>query len=140
MLEGSGDMTGGNACDDMQINMLSRLQLKGDMPVDLLEYATPDGASHFSKRVTDRLAAMYRMADCSLVSSDGTSYPVHETKLLEQSKVLRRVHTYDWHAIALVLYQSPCSIYRFTNTCQGANVAMQELAVRCGSKCSAATR
>lgn len=36
-----------------------------------------------------------RATDCYLVSADGTRYPVHKTKLQEQSKVLRqaRKHT-----------------------------------------------
>jgi hypothetical protein len=29
------------------------------------------------------------LTDCCLMSSDGTKYPVHKVKLLEQSKVFR---------------------------------------------------
>ena len=45
----------------------------------------------FSDKVQDRLSAS--ATDCCLVSADGTKYPVHKTKLQEQSKVLRQART-----------------------------------------------
>lgn len=43
----------------------------------------------FSDKVQDRLSAS--ATDCCIVSEDGIKYPVHKTKLREQSKVLRQV-------------------------------------------------
>ncbi len=57
------------------------------------EFAQENADKQFSDKVQDRLSAS--ATDCYLVSADGTRYPVHKTKLHEQSKVLRqaRKHT-----------------------------------------------
>jgi hypothetical protein len=47
-----------------------------------------DGNALFSDKVINRLTAMSALTDCWLVSVEGTAYPVHKVKLLEQSQVL----------------------------------------------------
>ena len=50
-----------------------------------------EGNALFSDRVISRSAIMWSMSDCWLVSTEGTAYPVHKVKLLEQSEVLGQV-------------------------------------------------
>jgi hypothetical protein len=55
----------------------------------MAEPSTPLDSALFSDTGFDRLVAMSAVADCCLVSSEGTKYHVHKAKLLEQSKVFR---------------------------------------------------
>ena len=62
--------------------------------MSLSQYAyNANGEALFSDKVIGRFAAMSALADCSLVSAKGMVYPVHKSKLLEQSKVLGCVST-----------------------------------------------
>jgi hypothetical protein len=44
--------------------------------------------SQFNDKVSERLSAT--PTDCTILSSDGPSFPVHKTTLSQQSKVLRQ--------------------------------------------------
>jgi hypothetical protein len=62
--------------------------------MSLSQYAyNANGEALFSDKVIGRFAAMSAFADCYLVSAKGMFYPVHKSKLLEQSKVLGCVST-----------------------------------------------
>ena len=62
--------------------------------MSLSQYAyNAKGEALFSDKVISRFAAMSALADCYLVSAKGMVYPVHKSKLLEQSKVLGCVST-----------------------------------------------
>lgn len=83
-----------NSVGDM--NDLEALSAAGTMSKQQCEtqlahcYDT-DGNALFSDKVISRLTAMSAFTDCWLVSTDGTAYPVHKVKLLEQSQVLGQV-------------------------------------------------
>lgn len=57
----------------------------------LVHYYDAEGNSLFSDKVIGRFAVMSALTDCWLISAEGTAFPVHKLKLLEQSKVLGRV-------------------------------------------------
>lgn len=68
-----------------------------------------EGNALFSDRVISRFAIMWSMSDCWLVSTEGTAYPVHKVKLLEQSKILGQVQ-----AVALGLacmHDAACNVF-----------------------------
>ena len=64
---------------------------KQQREAELVHCYDAEGNALFSDKVIGRFAAMSALTDCRLVSAEGTAYPVHKLKLLEQSKVLGRV-------------------------------------------------